>query len=343
MSLLKNQRGMSLMEVIIAMGLMMVGALAMMMMQENNMKGVAGLEFKLKRQELRTMINRQVLTDPNHCKCMFEGLAPFNAPASPPGITLTGANPTQIGRFKFATPGHCAGATIPNPILSTTKEMDDIIATEFKITDVTGFDGVYSGNLMISMKTDKKVTGPSSVSMKIPVSLITESSGGNVVFQGCSSESTSKQPSGFSFEASDGVGQTLSVSDGSRAFSFSHIGNDVKAIMISYVIGSPSTGREDRKCTIAGGSTAITLGNDSKGDGGQRMVAGTAFIPMNQCGSMNLTCSNKGNQGNIKVLAVIKGEPNCPPPSATPSAGSCEPGEFYVQNVGCINPGNLWM
>lgn len=337
-SILKNSKGFTLVESLVAVGLMGVGALAMMAMQENSMKGVATVEYKLKRNDLKSMITNQFLSDPENCKCLFQGITPFTAPAAPPGITLTGASPAKLGRMMFPTPGSCTGATIPNPIISKDTVIGGVKASDIKITDVTGFNGLYTGNLTIDITTEKKMMGASNVGIKIPITLSTSTSGGNQIFESCSAKSVQTNRNvGFSFDSSDGVGSTLPARTGS--FSFANVPPTAKALMVAYTIGSPTQGRSDRNCNITGGKTNILLGTDSKGDGGQRMVAGSAFVPLNPCGSgLRVSCNNSGGQGNFTVLAVVDdGEFNCA------STGTlCAPGFVLGDDGLCYDANDVY-
>lgn len=337
-SIYKNSKGITLVETLIAVGLMGAGALAMMTMQENSMKGVATVEYKLKRNDLKAMITNQFLSDPDNCKCLFQGMAPFNAPAAPPGITLTGTSPAQLGRMMFPTAGSCIGATIPNPIISTNADIGGVRATAIKITDVTGFNGLYTGHLAVDLTTEKKMMGASNIGIKIPISITTTTSGSNQVFQNCSSKSVQTNRNiGFSFDTADGVGSSVPSVTG--PFTFTNVPPTAKALMVSYTIGSPSQGRSDRNCNISGGTTNILLGTDSRGDGGQKMVAGSAFIPLNPCGTgLRISCNNSGGAGRFTVLAVVDdGEFSCASPGTL-----CAPGFVIGEDGLCYDANGVY-
>lgn len=294
--------GFSLLEMTITLGLMGGAALFMMNMQENNMRAIATMEAKIHRMEMKGMIQQQILSNPDNCKCLFENAQPFNAPASPPGISLGGTMPTKLGRFFFATPGSCAGATMPNPILEKDKVKDGHLVKDIRIDDVTGFDQLYSGNLTIDLESVKNTMGAKSFGFKIPITIETTPSGSGQKLIGCGQVAGSEPQ--ISIDPSDGVGQFISVPDGSRSFSFSGVPSSAKALMISYVIGASSEGRSDRNCTISGAGTSIVIGQDSKGDGGQRFIAGTAFVAYRP--SMTMNCNNDNGRGRITVIGVLK-------------------------------------
>lgn len=294
--------GFSLVEMTITLGLMGAGALFMMNMQENNMRMMATIEAKINRMEMKGIIQQQILSNPDNCKCLFENASPFNAPQAPPGVSLSGTMPTKLGRYFFPTPGSCAGATIPNPILEKDKVKDGHLVKDIRIDDVTGFDQLYSGNLTIDLESVKNTMGAKSFGFKIPISIETAPSGSGQKLIGCG-EVVSSAPQ-ISVDSADGVGQSITVPDGTRSFSFPGVSSAAKALMISYVIGASSEGRSDRNCTISGSGSSIVIGQDSKGDGGQRFIAGTAFVAYKP--SMTMSCNNDNSKGSITVIGVLK-------------------------------------
>ena len=120
-----NRRGMTLVEVMIVLALMSIAAVTMMSVIHDQMKANNFLQFQLQRTQLSAAISSQVLGDPNNCLCLFTGLgggvAPTFPATPPPGTNISPAVAlTQIGAFTFGTPGNCATASMPNPLITTT-------------------------------------------------------------------------------------------------------------------------------------------------------------------------------------------------------------------------------
>lgn len=181
-----NERGFSLIEVLIVAGVMGIVLLAMMTMQSNQLKATNFLEFRLKKTELKTVLLGQFLTNPDHCACLFAGAADFPATPTAPGVTLTGVNPTAIGLYHFTTPGDCTTATMPQKLVDNVG-VDGMKATSIQLTDIMNNSGVYSGTLTIALESTKDVLGPKALQpLKIPVTVATAPSGSNVSFKGCS-------------------------------------------------------------------------------------------------------------------------------------------------------------
>lgn len=100
------------------------------------------------------------------------------------------------------------------------------------------------------------------------------------------------------------AGWTLPATSGN--FSFPGLPSTASGVFIQYTIGSPSNGRADRNCDIMGTGVAVKLGNDSKGDGGQRFVAGSAYIPLDGCSTpMKYNCVNKNGAGELRVVSYV--------------------------------------
>ena len=178
-----NENGFSLIEMLIVTGIMGVMSLAMMAMQSNASKANNYLHFQLKRSELQGAIVGQVLNNPNNCACLFSGASTFlaTAAATAPGVTLTGAVPTQIGRFSSGPP--TCGAPL-QPIVDTV-EIDGVKAASIKLTKITGSGSSFSGVLSIDLQSTKDVMGPSHLPISIPVSISATTVGANVSFTNC--------------------------------------------------------------------------------------------------------------------------------------------------------------
>ena len=163
--------------------------LVMATMQTNQLRSNNFLEFQMKRTQLQAAIVGQVLGDPNNCACLFRGAAPFPANPNPagPGATLTGVNPTEIGQYTFVgTPPNCATATLPQPLINNTG-IDDMRSTLIQLTNIKRVSpGIYSGNFVVILESLKSVLGPSTLEIRIPVSIGASPAGPNVAFQSCS-------------------------------------------------------------------------------------------------------------------------------------------------------------
>lgn len=176
--MLRNQSGMTLVEVMIVAGIMTVSALAMLMMNANQMKATNHLEFQLKREQLRMVLLGQFLNDPNNCKCLFQGASPYPSSGA---AQLGGTAPTAIGPYRFTTPGNCATATMPAPFV-TTAGLDGLRATSITLNDVTPTSGV----LTVAVQSMKETLGPAAVNpIRIPVAVQSTAAGGNQIFQSC--------------------------------------------------------------------------------------------------------------------------------------------------------------
>jgi len=177
---------MSLLEVTVVAGIMGVLALAMLTMQQNQLKSNNFLEFQIKRSSLESALVGQVLSDSNNCKCMFAGAAAFPSYPTAPGITIGGASPTQLGRYQFAVPGVCGSATMPDPLITTTST-DTMKMTSAQMTNVIYVGpNSYSGKLTVTLQALKQVAGPSTIQIKIPVAIAATTGGGSATFNSCS-------------------------------------------------------------------------------------------------------------------------------------------------------------
>ena len=163
-----NAKGLSLIEVIVTSSIAGVLMMAMMAMQQHQLKLNNYLEFQLKRNQLQNTLIGQVLNDPSNCACLFNGAQPFAADPTAPGATLTGVSPTQIGEYEFGTPGDCTTATMPVPLVNNTG-IDGIRTTAIRLTNIMNVAGSYNGDLLISLESTKQVAGPKSLPIRIPV------------------------------------------------------------------------------------------------------------------------------------------------------------------------------
>lgn len=176
---LRNQNGMTLIEVVIVSGIMVVTALAMSTMMTNQAKATRYLETQLKREQLRMVLIGQFLRDPNNCKCLFFGASDYPAAGAP---QLGGTAPTALGDYVFTTPGDCTTATMPVPYIDSTG-IDGMKVTSIKLADITPTNGF----LEVKVQSTKEVLGPDVLRpIRIPVSVTSVPSGANRSFQSCS-------------------------------------------------------------------------------------------------------------------------------------------------------------
>lgn len=179
-----SQHGFSLVQVIIAAGILAVLAMTSASFFTNQIKANNYLEFQAKREQLRLTILGQFLSDPNNCKCLFANAPAF---ATPGPSTLAGTPPTQIGKFNFTTPGVCGTATLPSPLTSSTG-VDGIRSTTIQLRNIVDSGGgTHTGLLVIGLQSLKEVQGPQELMLTFPVDVQTAPSGpGTVSFLGCS-------------------------------------------------------------------------------------------------------------------------------------------------------------
>lgn len=187
-SVRSNQLGFSLVEVMIAgaiLGAIMLAAASFFVSQQ---KANNFLEFQSKRSQLRLTLLGQILNDPDNCKCLFNGAAPFSSTGP---ATLTGVTPTAIGRYGFVTAGVCASATMPQPLI-TSAGIDFMKSTSITLTNIVNISGQYSGELIVTVESMKDVLGPKQIPLSMPVNVsVSPSSPGMVKFEGCSTGGSS--------------------------------------------------------------------------------------------------------------------------------------------------------
>ncbi len=187
---LNKNNGMSLIEIMIATGIMGILMMVMTTMQTNQLRSNNFLQFQLHRTQLQGTIIGQFLSDPNNCKCLFAGANSFPATGT---TLLTGVSPTQIGRYNFATAGDCSTATIPNPFITNTTNSDGVLLNSIQMRDIQIIGGQYSGNLFLDVSTTKNVMGPDRIPIKIPVAITAApSGGGSVSLASCQAAATSR-------------------------------------------------------------------------------------------------------------------------------------------------------
>lgn len=179
-----NQNGMTLVEIMIATGIMGIMMAVMITMQSNQLKSNNYLQFQLHRTQLQGTVIGQFLNDPNNCRCLFNGAADF-----PTGGTtlLTGmTTPTQVGRYSYTPPINCATATMPRPFITNVSNVDGLVLNSVQLRDIQLIGGQYAGTLFLDVSTTRNVMGPNRIPISIPVAVTTvPGTPGNVRFASC--------------------------------------------------------------------------------------------------------------------------------------------------------------
>jgi len=192
---LNSRSGATIVEVLVAGAIMIIMMLAMMTMQDNQLKGNNYLDFQLKRTQLQAELVGQVFNNANNCACLFAGSAAFSANPVAPGATLS-TLPLQIGRFNFVNPGVCATATIPQPLVDNIG-IDGMRATSIQLTNIMNANGAYTGEVVLDLQSTKPVLGPQNLPIRIKVDIVTSPAGaGNVNFASCAISAISNGASG---------------------------------------------------------------------------------------------------------------------------------------------------
>lgn len=186
---MKNQKGISLIEVTIGLAIAAAGATALASMLGNQATSVSTLEYKVKVMEMRSLLLNQVFTDGSSCSCLFSQALPAEFPAAGISGRLSTSTPiTRLGLFNFSTLGDCSTATMPRPVLSNTFE-DSIRTSDVYLSDLQplGTDR-FVGKLAVEIESQKKVLGSKKKLLKIPVVVqtVAGTNPGDVKFSSCS-------------------------------------------------------------------------------------------------------------------------------------------------------------
>ncbi len=173
---------MSLIEVLVVISIMSIISIAMISLQNNQMKANNYLEFKLKQTQLHGTILGQFLKDPNNCACLFKGASNF--PIA--GIAaLAGVSPSNIGLYTSAAP--VCGP--PTQFFIDNAGIDGLKATSISLQNIvpTADPNTYTGQFNINIESTKEVLGPKALRpISVPVSVSTSPAGPNVTFRSCS-------------------------------------------------------------------------------------------------------------------------------------------------------------
>lgn len=181
---IKNQFGVSILETLVALGIMSVITFAMLAIFDSQNKTINGLEFKVKKNELHAAILSQFLNDSNNCGCLFNNANAF--PVAGAKKLVMNNPPAAIGPFKFTSPGNCNTATIINPLINKTG-LDGLILSGLEITDIQNTGSSYVGKMNLQIKSQKAVSGPQELKLEIPLDIqTTPVNASRVKIAGCS-------------------------------------------------------------------------------------------------------------------------------------------------------------
>ncbi len=178
------QSGFSLLEVTIAAAILGGLTLVVMKLFETQQKNANYFEFIGKREQLRIELVGQVLSQPDFCRCLFDGAQEF--PASGTAVLAASNSVTKLGRMNFPTPGSCVGATMPAPMV-TKEGVDGIKLESVAIRKIAPEGGVLMGNFEVLLSSVKEVTGVNLKGIRVKVGIDAVPAGpGMVSFRGCS-------------------------------------------------------------------------------------------------------------------------------------------------------------
>lgn len=165
-----KQKGFSLVEAMMVLGLMAAAGVAVMTFMQNQSKVSNRMEYVNLRDQLRSTLLSQFLTSSESCKCVFEG-ATFNKVGVTSEINFSNG---VIGRRHFATSGNCATSTVPFKLVSTNEVINGLQALDIKLKDVQEVSGSYMANFQVRIETPKNIIGVRESLIQIPVILNTQ-------------------------------------------------------------------------------------------------------------------------------------------------------------------------
>jgi prepilin-type N-terminal cleavage/methylation domain-containing protein len=246
-----NQNGFTLVEVMIVVGIQAVVALGTITFIQSQLQATNFVEYKTKQIGLRLNLTGQFLSDPNNCKCLFAGSAPFPAAGT---SSLAVASPNAIGVYSFLTPGDCSTASIIDPYV-TAAGVDGVKLTDVSVKDIQRVStGTYRATLNVTTSSAKSVSGPSSLVLRIPVTVnATPVSASQVQFGSCSF-SGSAAPSGMDYTPTTRGPAVF------RSLSLSHSGGS------GISAGSPSVGLSQLGNYDCGPVVTVTLSDAALSD-----------------------------------------------------------------------------
>jgi hypothetical protein len=180
---IRTNSGFSIIELVVVAAMSTILMFAGLQYLSNQIKSNNFLGFQAKREQLRTALATQVLSDAFNCGCIFAGSTPFPAAGT---LRLNGfAQPDIIGRYANAD---CSGdPAIPNPLI-TRAGVDGVRLDSVDIMNISLVSGMYVGTMHVGITSSRDVIGPSQLFVKIPVAIQVTPSGGNVQLESCTAE-----------------------------------------------------------------------------------------------------------------------------------------------------------
>lgn len=166
---LLSKSGFSIVEATVVLGITAAAAAGLMGLMENQNKVGGRMEFVSAKEQLRSTLIAQFLSQPENCKCVFEN-ATFDKVGVTPSITFANG---EIGRRKFTTPGDCSTATVPMRLVSTNDYINNLKATSIRIKDIQDVSGMYLGMLSVRVETNKSISGSKEAQIDVPVVIAT--------------------------------------------------------------------------------------------------------------------------------------------------------------------------
>lgn len=330
---MRNEKGFGLLQVTLALGGMMGFAFVMNEMGNDNMKSVSAMEFKMMMEQVRSQTTGYISKNSKVCKCLLSGIEFDRSPSG----KISDAGTSTANKLGIYS-SDCS--SVSSPILTTDYGVGEYRLKKIRLLSVENLGGGYKGKLTVDVQTKKKVMSSDVRSFQIPVaiSIGDGSSPSKVKLTGCSIVGTPGESEGSIFKAvsADDPGAKITLNPSSGNFSFPAVPATASGIFVQYTIGSPANKRGDRNCTILGSEMSMLIGNDSKGDGGQRFVAGSAYVPLDGCATpMTYSCINKNNRGEFRVVAYID---DGNPPTCAGAQFGCTSGTVPDGIGGCVVP-----
>lgn len=304
MKIIKNESGMGILQISMVMSVLMMGGFYMNNKGNKASKQAAAMEFRLKMEQYRLQTLYQFMNNPHNCKCLLKDME--FAKASATMINQAGTSThNQLGYFST----DCS--TVTSPFINNIYGSRGERISSIRLAEVEYANFSYKGSLLVTIESNKSMAGSSELSFKIPIALKVKdaTNPANVAVTTCSAISSDGGPIGSLIKTpymDDPSENIISLASPSGTFSFNSVPPTASGVFIQYTIGSPANKRADRYCDIMGSNISIKLGQDSKGDGGQRFVAGTAYVPLDGCASdLRYYCNNNSNRGEFRVLAYV--------------------------------------
>lgn len=349
--LFTNQSGSSMVMTMAAMaGMLALGAAGFKMGDMD--KQMNGFNLKMMTEQYRLQTLSQVMSKAHSCRCLLSGLEFEKEPSSP----LTNVGSSSFDKLGVMT-NDCGDA--PAPMLKKANyNSAGIKLSDIRLSQVSFENNAYKGQLKVTVESNKSMLGQNKRFFTVPLLLKVQptADANKVQLINCSVDRNSQSSGIPAAPLFHNVENGTIYPATSGTLNFPEVPPSASGMIVQYVIGSTSQGRSDRYCNISGGGINLLVGSDSKGDGGQRFVAGTVYVPLDGCASaMSYACTNIGGQGQIKILAYVDtgfppvcgqaqlqcqgglvpdGLGNCVPP--TNESDQCGPGMVFDDVQGCV-------